>query len=199
MAYAVLALSVHPIIKEHEVDDHKFVPAKIDLPGLCQTIAETCCHGNRNAVMRIANSYVDLDGANYLQSKYDKLTALKLLGEPLMERAGVRGASRNGVISIADQWQATMEKDMAGELLAPSLIFLVVRASTSLTVGDWLQYGLDQFDSLHFPAGLLSAFGATPQAPSKGRLPQAIREKLTEVFGIEFADHAKLTLVCRKG
>lgn len=199
MAYAVLALSVHPIMKETEVDDHKFVPANIDLPGLCQTIAKTCCHGNTNAVMRIANSYIDLDGADYLQSKYDKLTALKMLGEPLMERASVRGASRNGVIAVAEQWQEHMDKDMAGELLAPSLIFLVVRASTSLTVGDWLQYGLDQFDSLHFPAGLLSDFGVAPQASSKGRLPQAIREKLTEVFGIEFADHAKLKLVCRRG
>lgn len=199
MASAVIVLSVHPQVTEDEIDNRHYQASQLDLSGLAGAMEDFCRNGNPRATVRIADSYMDLDAADFLISRYGKREALSLFGETLMEYASVRGASRNGVIKVAGQWQPHITQDLKGTLLCPSLFFFVVRASTSLTVGDWLRYALDRFDSYSMPPALLAAFGVPAKAPSEGYLPDPIKEQLVAMFGIEFADHAKLTVACRNG
>lgn len=200
MASAVLAMSVHPVIHDDVVDDHVFNPSALDLSGLAQTIEQLCRGGNRNASVRIANTYLDLDVVGEIQDRSGMSSCIETLGAGMMGRAGVPGKSRNGVIKVADEWSRYLDKDMEGQQLAPSVFFIMVKASTSLTVGDWLHQALALFDSYRFPSGMIEAFGVkASQIPSPGRLPDEVADKLESMFCLPFQHKARLEIVCRKG
>lgn len=200
MAAAVLTMSVHPIISPQAVDDHVYDPSGLDLSGLAQTIEDVCRGGNPLASVRIADSYLDLDAVDELKHRIGNVQAVEALGGMLLDRASVRGKSRNGVITVADEWNQHLKKDVEGPQLVPSVFFILVRASTSLMVGDWLHQALARFDSFSYPPGMIEAFtgGKAKSQPSAGRLPREVGDKLEAMFGLPFQHHAKLNVICRK-
>lgn len=200
MATAVLAMSVHPLISPESVDDHTYEASDVDLAGLAAAIHKICKDGNEQATVRIANTYLDLDAIDDLKLRPDNLSKVERLGQVLMSRASMPGKSRKGVISVTDEWSMHLSNAFKETLLAPSVFFIIVKASTSLRVGDWLFQALALFDSYAFPADIAEAFagGCKKSKRSPGRLPAEISEKLESMFGLEFSGVARLEIVCRK-
>lgn len=196
MASAVLAMSVHPSISDDEVDDHVYLPAELDFAGLAQAIQVLCEGGNDLAQIRIADAYLDYDAVGEIQQRKGMVSVIESLGDLMMYRASVRGKSRNGVITVSDEWSRELNKDLRGPQLAPSVFFIMVKASTSLRVGDWLYQALALFNSL--PTTMIDAFTGKKSIPSAGRLPSEIEDKLVSMFGLPFKGHARLEIVCRR-
>jgi len=198
MASAVLAMSVHPSISDDEVDNHVYMPEELDLAGLGQAIQELCKGGSEFAKVRIADTYLDYDSVGEIQQRSGMVEAVKSLGDIMMNQSSVPGKSRKGLISVSDEWSRELKRDVRGPQLAPSVFFIMVRASTSLTVGDWLHQAMAYFDSFPYPPSIIEAFTGKKSTPSAGRLPSEIEDKLVSMFGLPFERHAKLQIVCRR-